>query len=906
MNQKPTPYLLRFAALLALAGGITCTVAAQTAPAAAPSTPASTPAASTGSTTASTDDNDVTELEKLTVSDVPLDQQVLPTVRPIGNIMGDDQSIIDIPRSVSSVNAAWMQDRNVKNAMDFGQFAPGVYSAAQYGIPAVPFIRGDLAQMYVDGQVMPYTRNSTPPSFNGVQAMDIVKGPGSAVYGPQGEGAGGYVDFVMKQPYFNEFQGDAEATWGGWTSGHSYSNPEFTLDFGGPINDKLAYRVSYMSRYGDGYYIYDHDQTQDLYAALSYLPTKNLRIETWFQGFEDRTNEITGANRVTQQFINNGTYLAGPASPTTVTSDAYFGYDIANVGDPVGTYGTYTDGSYSTVNPSTAHKVTLPPYDALIGPGDTARSKLFQWQTKTTLDLSADASVVNRLYFGDGSSHKFETYGYDEYVPVQQSVQDRIEYHGLFDSGKVSQSIITGLDERYQALISYQDFTTEPFSYYDLSQPLSQQLGQPTGGYPGYYLEGKTFGSGVEVPGGGGYSAGAQNPDDGTNTGNQDSQIYDSAAFVQDSIKIGQLTITPGYRLDRIFAETASPPVEEVGYAAFFTYYPLATPIFIGKGQSSPLWVDETGLVLPTAGPAGQPVAVGAHPTYEGYHADGWATDQSYFVSAVYKLTDSASVYATYDRANAIMGTSNFGGVNVAADVYGFATPSQQLQTALGAVSTLYELGFKESFLNNTAYFDLVAFQQTKLGVQLGGATDKIRDQGIEFQVVYQPNKRWTINANVTYQDATSFGPKYFQQTGNYLDSYDPSTVVDGQTGTGYGDPNFFSWFPPNGRMRTPGIPQIQINAFLEYTHPSGFGGGIGPQFIGRQYANDQDTLAIPAETELDGFVFYRHKSWEVRVNVTNITNARLLDPIDVSFAGNDTIFVRKPISASITIKKHF
>jgi len=892
--------------LLAFAGGSVCAAPAQSAPATPPAaaaspTPSSTQTAGGAAPANSSDEGgDVTEMAKMTVSDVPLSQQVLPTIRPVGDVMGDDQNIIDIPRSVSSVNEAWMQDRNVKNAMDFGQFAPGVYSAAQYGIPAVPFIRGDLAQMYVDGQIMPYTRNSTPPSFNGVQAMDIVNGPGSAIYGPQGEGAGGYVDFVMKEPYFNGFQGDIEATWGAWTSGHSYSNPEATLDFGGPINDKLAYRVSYLSRYGDGYYINDHDETQDVYAALTYLPNKNLKIETWVQGFADRTNEITGANRVTQQFINNGTYVAGPASPTLVGPNAFFGYDIAPVGAAPGTYGVNSDGAFNTVNVGTAHNVTLPAYDALIGPNDVARSKLFQWQAKTTLDLSGDSSIVNRTYLGDGSSHKFETYGYDEYVPVQQSAQDRLEYHDAFQVGQVSNNLITGLDERYQALLSYQDFTVEPFSFYDLSQPLSQVA------YPGYALEGNTFGGGVQVPGGAGYSAGASSPDEGSNSGNQDSQIYDTAAFIQDNLKFGKLTITPGYRVDRIYAETASPPVVEQGYWAFFTYYPLATPIFIPKGQSSPLMVDETGVIDPGAGPQGQNEALGLHPTYMGYHANGYKTDQSYFVSAVYKLTDSASVYATYDRVSAVLGTSNFGGVNVSADIYGISSPQQQLQNALAAVSTLYEFGYKQSLLDNKLYTDVVAFQQSKLGVQLGGATDRIRDEGVEVQAVYQPNKVWTLNANFTYQDATSYGPKYFQQTGNYLDSYDPGTVVDGQNGTGLGDPNFLSFFPASGRMRTPGIPQVQFNAFVEYVHPSGFGIGVGPQFIGKQYANDQDTLRVPAETEWDGFAFYRHRTWEVRVNVTNITNARLLDPIDVSFAGNDTIFVRKPISASITLNKHF
>jgi len=39
---------------------------------------------------------------------------------------------------------------------------------------------------------------------------------------------------------------------------------------------------------------------------------------------------------------------------------------------------------------------------------------------------------------------------------------------------------------------------------------------------------------------------------------------------------------------------------------------------------------------------------------------------------------------------------------------------------------------------------------------------------------------------------------------------------------------------------------------------------------------------------------------------VTNALNHRLLDPIDVSFAGNDTVFVRPPISVSLTYRYHF
>ena len=105
--------------------------------------------------------------------------------------------------------------------------------------------------------------------------------------------------------------------------------------------------------------------------------------------------------------------------------------------------------------------------------------------------------------------------------------------------------------------------------------------------------------------------------------------------------------------------------------------------------------------------------------------------------------------------------------------------------------------------------------------------------------------------------------------------------------------------------MKAPGVPSFLANVFIDYKLPNGFGFGLGPQIIGKQNANDQGTLVIPAEYQLDGYLYYRQKRWDARINITNLTNKRILDPIDVSFAGNDVIFVRKPISASLTVRLH-
>jgi len=854
--------------------------------ASAPSTTTTT--TTTSSTEAGAEDQNVTTLEKFTVSDVPLEEQILPTVRPIDSVYGDDRSIVDIPRSVSSVNKAWMDDRQVKNSMDFGQFAPGVYAAADYGIPGVPQIRGDEAQIYVNGQQIPYSRNSTPLSFNGVEAMDIVKGPGTAVFGPQGNGPGGYVNFVAKQPYFDQDHFDASATLGTLTSGHDYADPQYTLDFGGPISDKLAYRVSYLARYGDEYYVNAKDQTQDLYAALTYLATKSLKFEFWAQGFATRTNEDTGANRVTQQFIWKGTYIAGPTIPATSGVLAYYGYDVYLPGDggaqtdasgnPIN-YPSGTDGAFQIVDPTKAHDVKLPNYDSLVGPNDTARSKFFQGQLKSTLDLGTDMSLVNLAYYGLEHSNKFETYGYDEWVPRNLNLQDRTEFHDKFNLGPIGNSLITGIDLRYQYVRSGDDYSSEPFSYYDLSLPLNNIF------YPGFKIENDTWGSGLQIPGHPGYSYQEM----------QDSTVGDYAAFIQDDVKFtSSLSAILGFREDAINANTANPPLTQAGvnidddnsdiygyipYYNYDGYYSLATPIYYNRGAL--------------------------------YHYQASKNDPSYFASLIYKLTETQSLYLTYDEVDAIHGQTNFGGI------YNGAKGAPEVLSDIDNRSTLYEGGWKGSFLNNTLYSGLAVYQQIKNEPQpppphgaAAAPNTIVKSEGVEWDAVYQPTKALSINANLTYQRVTLFG-SFFEETGNYLDAYATTTPVDGTYGTGVGAVNYgayqgYAYTPPGGRERAPGVPLVLGNLFVDYKLPYHLEIGGGPNFIGRQNQDDEGLLHIPGEVEVDGYLTYApSRKWDARLNVTNLTDARIEDPIDTSFAGNDVIYVRAPISVSLTVRYH-
>jgi hypothetical protein len=343
--------------------------------------------------------------------------------------------------------------------------------------------------------------------------MDIVKGPGSAVYGPQGEGSGGYVDFVMKQPYFDrEHIRTMTLTMGYWASGHSYSNPEATIDVGGPISDKLAYRVSYLSRYGDGYYLNDHDQTQDVYAAVTYLPTSKVTVEAWGQFYRGPDQRDRGREPRDRGLHQERQLHRRSREPDDRGSHAYFGYDIITFPNPPPyTFGSATDGSYSTVNAATAHTIKLSPDLALIAPGPTRRGRSFaQGQVKETVSLTPD--ILDRQ--PDVLQHR----------PLEQvrgggataSTCRRMSRSRTARSTtncSTSPSSRTASSRAWtsstRAMTAYQDYQTEPVAYYDLSQPLSQIA------YPGYALEGNTWGGGLQVPGTTGYSAA---PGDGWRT----------------------------------------------------------------------------------------------------------------------------------------------------------------------------------------------------------------------------------------------------------------------------------------------------------------------------------------------------------------------------------------------------
>lgn len=531
------------------------------------------------------------EIESIIVRDVPIDEDILPTARPLDSVLGDQRSVIETPRSVTLVTRAQMEARNVSRTTDFGQLSPGVYTPSRYGLAGVPVIRGDLAEIYWNSQRTIYSRNSILPSFNGVEAMDIVKGPGSAVYGPQGQGPGGYVNFVTKAPYFDGFHGDLLTKWGTFVpGGQSYFTPEWTLDVGGPVNEELAFRVSYLGREADGYYQNIKDNTQDIYTAITYRPNDQVQLDWNAQFYTSRFNEVIGINRVTQELIDDRIYNAGP-----VVTNA-FGQPIAE------------RPSFGILDTANASKRKVYPYQTINAPFDSAAGHLFRSQLIATYFATDDTKIINRAYGETQETRKISGYGYTEWVPDNWMVNNRTELHTAFEPKLGSWALpiktISGLDLRYSELLAYQDFSTEPFFLYDVTQDPSTFI------LPGY-RPGTSFGGGLNVPGEPGYGG---NPF--PSNGNQDSRLFQAGFFTQWDIQFHErFSVVVGGRGDYYQAEAVSPEFVERERGFF-------------------------------------------------YDASESTLNPSVFVSGIGKITPTVSAYVTYNLVNAVSGSANFGGVD--------------------------------------------------------------------------------------------------------------------------------------------------------------------------------------------------------------------------------------------------
>jgi outer membrane receptor for monomeric catechols len=467
---------------------------------------------------------------------------VLPTTAPVSSVFGTDMDVQDTPRTVTVLTPEILQAYDVRSLQDLSKTAPSAYQTDQFGGYSVPNIRGQDAEVFINGQQRTTRSDGPPTSFNSIESAQIVAGPASSVYGPTGY-TGGYVNFVTKTPYFDAWHSTSNFTYG------SYDTKRWQEDFGAPIiPDLLAFRASYEGEDSGSYYENAETKSQDGFFALAYTPNKDFRIDFNTEFQDVRFDEITGWNRPTQDLIDSHTYTTGAG------------------------------GFFSPIVPTGGTR--LSDSTELVSPADSDYAKDYNAQLTLTYNVNDNVTIINRSYYEYEYLRNTELAQYYSNLITSNNAQDRLEIHINFDTPMgdapaktdpkdekdmkqeaaitapldFKHEIVTGVAFKAIQLQDYQGFFNEFLNATDLSTNTFPLVGN---GAPG---SGSTFntlplsGSNLYFNPGGNYGTGFVQP------GTEAESAYVASAFFQHNITFTpQWSLLYGTRADLIFDELHDP-----------------------------------------------------------------------------------------------------------------------------------------------------------------------------------------------------------------------------------------------------------------------------------------------------------------------------------------------------------
>ena len=471
----------------------------------------------TPDTSAAAPADDPTRLAAYVVTGVPLGRSVNPLTRESSAVMGDSRGPLDTPRAASTITAALVDERAAHGLREILEYSPGAYAPSSYGELTVAYLRGDVAEAYVNGQRRSNNFYGYLPSFNGVEAVDVVRGSGSVVFGA-GYLTGGYVNYQTKQPSFAGAATTVTTRLGTWApGGGSYLNGSVQVDTTAPVNSQLAWRFSYEGKGGDTFYRANDykDDREELFGAVTWKPRPGFTLDFNAQWLWQNTNESLGVNRVNQDLVWHSTYYTG-LSP---------------------------DGGWNP-GPIPATRAVMLPWNAtLLSRGDSALAHVASAQLIATLEASPSLTLVNRSLYEWVNRDRVYAIGYYEFV-TQNTFENRTEAHAQLP-GALPQSLVVGGTVRLHAVLGYENYANEYLYNFDLTAP-SRSFPQATL-FPTSYVPG-TVG-----PGGYEFFSPVDSYYPTPETG--DSRVWNPAAFLQDDIKLaGQWHLLVGARSDWFYA----------------------------------------------------------------------------------------------------------------------------------------------------------------------------------------------------------------------------------------------------------------------------------------------------------------------------------------------------------------
>ena len=406
-------------------------------------------------------------------------------LKDVGSIFGFDKTLVETPRSASTISNEQIERFGVSEIYDLVAQAPGTFTNSFFGVGGALDIRGTPGEVYFRGIRRLDNSGNYPTPIGASDRIDIVRGPASPIYGPSK--TGGYMNFVPKSARVNGALMSSPLGELSYTTG-SWDKSVLSAQVRGP--GKLGSQEFGYSLYGEvedsgSYYRNMSTKQTILQASFDTNLSDNLRVEFGGMYHKYDGQQNGGWNRLTQALVDNGTYITGTAKavPDIGAPDGKISYaELAAIGG-LGPFGGFACGgnvfASSITNAcfpaggamalTSTGTAKLSRKNTLTGPNDALKNK----QTTGYFDIiysgDSDLEIKNQLFYDKTENQNENAYGFSQFVD-SYVIEDKVVIAKSFtnDLGKFSYQASPSI--RYTNYRFGDDYTYEYFHRVDLTQ----------------------------------------------------------------------------------------------------------------------------------------------------------------------------------------------------------------------------------------------------------------------------------------------------------------------------------------------------------------------------------------------------------------------------------------------------
>ncbi|WP_321489243.1 TonB-dependent receptor [uncultured Hyphomonas sp.] len=285
--------------------------------------------------TAGDDGSDVAMLGTVTVTGTRLDPLNQLQKGATDSLTGLSLSLLETPRAASRVSEITIDRYGMEDVDDLLSAVPGTFTASFFGVPGNLNVRGTLADTYFQGFKRIENRGNYSSNLSAASYVEVLRGPASPIYGP-GK-VGGLLNFIPKTArgektdYVDTVSGSVTGTYG------SYDKKVLAGELYIPAG-RGGFSI-FGEREDSGSY-YDNIDPEHTNLQGTYVGDLNddWSVELNAMYFEESGRiQVPGWNRVTQDLIDNGTYITGWDTDIQDTDgDGYLSYE--EIDSAVGAY----------------------------------------------------------------------------------------------------------------------------------------------------------------------------------------------------------------------------------------------------------------------------------------------------------------------------------------------------------------------------------------------------------------------------------------------------------------------------------------------------------------------------------------------------------------------------------------